>query len=414
MEMAGTLVPRWMARVQRERVFVLHTRRYGPDYLPATEADRLPWAAFRDAVPSLFRGPLGIAGLEAIVVAKSLTWSDRDVNIYVGSPSSRMPKSYLDLSSSSFAATFGWHVELARCVSESLGRDVYVTHGFNPEDCSPDAHSVTAKFHTHLHIPNTRQRWRVGVDQLSNFERLALIEPYSVVFWDFAHWFLRGRAASQWRQAAGFGFLSLETAPLLPPAHGMGVLHELLTAMHYKYQELVAVFTDGTCECDTGCERYLPRSRPDRERALSDFVASNEVWLSAESVALLGYLARNLVAAGVRESPRSTRITTVAQLWIAKGMSGALNFVVSTARNTLRFDVAPRVISTSGATKVISTDPTLIRKDCGDASIAEQRRMAAFQAAVVAAARAIPPLEGLSGRSTPSTSSYPVPPASSE
>jgi hypothetical protein len=409
MESTGTLIPRYVARVRWDRVFVLHTSRYAPDYLTATEADRLPWALFCDAVPVLLGGSLGIAGLEVIVVAKSLTWSDRDVNIYLGSSSPRAPKSYLDLPAAAFVATFGWHIELALRVSVSLGRDVYVTHGFNPDDRSPDAHSITAKFHTHLHVPNTSQRYLARANQLSNFDRLALIEPYSVVFEDFASWFLRGCVASRWRLVAGFGFFSLETSLAYPPVRDMHVLHELLTALHHKYQELVTVFTDGTCERDTGCDRYLPRPGPDRDCALSRFVASNDAWLSTDSIALLGYLARNIVAAGARDSPRSTRITRAAQVWIAKGLSGALNFVVSAARDTLRCDVAPRVISTSGATKVISTDPTLIRKDRGEASAAQQRRMAAFHAEVVAVARTLPCSAVTPERSASSTSSLPAP-----
>lgn len=414
MQTAGTLIPRYLAQVQWDRVFVLDTRRYGPDYFTAAEVDRLPWVAFRDAVPALFGGSLGIAGVEAIVVAKSLTWSDRDVNIYLSSSSPQALKSCLDLPAAMFVAIFEWHIELVSLVSASLGCDVYVTHGFNPEDRSPDAHSVTAKFHTHLHVPNTSQRYGVRVNQLSNFERLALIEPYSVVFADFARWFLRDRRTSRWHLVAGFGFFSLETSLAHPRTHEMHVLHELLAALHHKYQELVAVFTDGTCEHNTGCQRYLPRPLPDREGALSSFVAANDAWLSADSIALLIYLARNIVAAGTRDSPRSIRIIRAAQVWIAKGLSGVVNFVVSAARGTLRCDFAPRVISTSGATKVISTDPTLIRKDRGEASAAQQGRMAAFQATVVAAAQTLSSPVIIPERSAPSTLSLPAPRVLSE
>jgi hypothetical protein len=71
----------------------------------------------------------------------------------------------------------------------------------------------------------------------------------------------------------------------------------------------------------------------------------------------------------------------------------------------VRFDFAPRVISTSGATKVISTDPTIIRKDRGPALPAEQRRMHDFHRVVVAAAAR------LKGGRLPSTSSSQAPPA---
>lgn len=92
------------------------------------------------------------------------------------------------------------------------------------------------------------------------------------------------------------------------------------------------------------------------------------------------------------DSPQSIRVVAAGQAWIAKGLSGALNFVVPAHSGSLRFDFAPRVISTSGATKVISTEPTIIRKDRGLASAAERRRMGSFHRAVVAGAANVRPV----------------------
>jgi hypothetical protein len=125
---------------------------------------------------------------------------------------------------------------------------------------------------------------------------------------------------------------------------------------------------------------------------LAALQASGWGWLSQESAAVLRYLARNLAPAQVRDSPRSVQIVTAGQAWIAKGLSGALNFVVPAEGGPLRFDFAPRVISTSGATKVISTEPTIIRKDRGMASAAELRRMSRFHRAVVAATTRLRPV----------------------
>jgi hypothetical protein len=127
----ATLVAGYLARVDWDRVFALDTRRYAPDYLPVATADRLPWRAFTDAVPSLFRGTIAGAGLEVVVVAKSLTWSDRDVNVYLGAPGGAPLRSYLDLTENSFVAVFAWHIAVACELSTVLGCDVYVTHGFN-------------------------------------------------------------------------------------------------------------------------------------------------------------------------------------------------------------------------------------------------------------------------------------------
>jgi hypothetical protein len=409
----ATLIAAYLTRVDWGRVFTLDTRRYAPDYLPAATADRLPWSAFADAVPTLFRGSVDGADLDVVIVPKSLTWSDRDVNVYAGSLGGPALRSYLDLSERAFVAVFAWHVAVAGELSAALGCDVYVTHGFNPQDSSPDAHSVTAKFHTHLHTPDVARRRPVVASALSHFDRLTLIEPYSVVVWDLVRRLLAERgAASRWRAVAGFGFVSAVVPLDQLVADDLRVLAGLLPDLHREYIDLVDVFTGQEIEQATGHERYIPVPRVERQRRLATFAADRAGWLSDESVAVLRYLARNLAQAEARDAPRSTRITTAGQAWIARGLSGALNFVVSATGATLRFDFAPRVISTSGATKVISIDPTIIRKDRGEASPAERRRMTGFHHAVVAAATRVHPVP-TQRRSPLSTSSSRVPPASS-
>lgn len=409
----ATLIAAHLAQVDWGRVFTLDTRRYAPDYPPM--AERMSWPAFTDAVPVLFRrDSLGGEGLEAVIVPKSLTWSDRDVNVYIGSATGPAVRSFLDLGERAFAAVFSWHVALARELSAELGCDVYVTHGFNPRDSSPDAHSVTAKFHTHVHVPGLAGRRPAMPSALSHFDRLALIEPYSVVAWDLLTRLLAERgAASRWRAAAGHGYLTL-FAPLERSAldDDLRTVARLLAEVHRTYLGLVEVFTAQETERATGHDRYMPRPRAERHRRLAAFEDAGAGWLSEESVAVLRYLARNLADAEPRDSPGSRRIATAGQAWIAKGFSGALNLVVPADGGTLRFDLAPRVISTSGATKVISPDPTIIRKDQGWASSVERRRMAEFQEAVVAAATRSHPVPAQQ-RSLPSTSSSPVPPGSS-
>jgi hypothetical protein len=140
----ATLIAAHLARVDWDRVSTLDTCRYAPDYLPAATADRLPWSAFADAVPTLLRGSIDGADLDVVIVPKSLTWSDRDVNVYAGSPAGPPLRSYLDLSEHAFVAVFAWHIAVARELSVALGCDVYVTHGFNPQDSSPDRAAACA------------------------------------------------------------------------------------------------------------------------------------------------------------------------------------------------------------------------------------------------------------------------------
>lgn len=409
----ATLIAAHLARVDWHRVYTLDTRRYAPAYLPATTADALSWPAFADAVPTLHRGSVDGADLEALIVPKSVTWSDRDVNIYIGSRAGPPLRSYLDLDETGFVTVFAWHIALARELSAALRRDVYVTHGFNPVDSSPDAHSVTAKFHTHVHVPDLVRRRPVVASALSHFDRLTLIEPYAVVVWDLVRWLLaQSGSGVRWRAVAGLGFVSLYVPLDQRIGDDLRVLAGLLADLHRAYVGLVDVFTAGQTERATGHHRYVPRPQGERHRRLAAFQAARAGWLCAESVAVLRYLATHLAPAEPRNSPRSTRIATAGQAWIAKGLSGALNLVVHADGGVLRFDFAPRVISTSGATKVISTDPTIIRKDRGPASAAQRRRMSSFHRAVVAAAirvRPVPPSEG----SVPSTSSSRVPPVSS-
>jgi len=381
----STLLAAFLARVDWTRVCKVDTRRYSPHYVTGADAERLPWSVFVDRLPVLFTCPPGLGGLEIVGAAKSVTWSDRDLNIYVGRQDGPV-RSFWDFTADEFVAVFGWHLELACQVSAMLDRDVYVTHGFNPEDTSPDAHSVAARFHTHFHIPQTHGRCRVDPHRLTHFERLALVEPYSEVCWDRAAAFLADRGPGPWLTAPGLGFFSL-AAPLRPAitTAALSVLGQLLGDLHVVYRQVVAAVTDGGEESRTGCARYVPRTRPEREARMATFLAANAGWLSGESAGLLAYLTQYVKPAAPRENPRSTRIASAAQAWIAKGLSGALNFVVSAATERVRFDVAPRVISTSGAAKVIGAGPTLVVKDQGPASVAEQTRMADFHAAVVAA-----------------------------
>lgn len=389
-----------LAQVDWRRVAKLDTRRYAPQYLSADEVEHLPWAHFVDRLPVLFSRPQISDGLEMVAAGKSLTWSDRDLNIYVGNEDRRI-RSFLDLSAEEFVRVFAWHLDLARSLSAKLGDEIYLTHGFNPEDTSPDAHSLASRFHTHVHVPQSQGRRQVTLESLTTFERLALIEPLADVFYDRAALFLGGRSTGPWTARPAFGFFTMSSrSPAGAEAGTLRALHALLADLHSTYADAVDSLTDGSEESSTGCTRKVPRPRADRERRMARFTDAGQDWLSRRSTEALAYLASHLAAAEPREDPRSTRIANPRQLWLAKGFSGALNFVVSAHSERLRCDFAPRVISTSGAAKVIGPGPTLVVKDQGPASVAERRRMADFHAAAVAAA-ATSPRPADSGAGTP-------------
>ncbi|GAB3862098.1 hypothetical protein ACFPIJ_47025 [Dactylosporangium cerinum] len=415
----ATLLAAYLARVDWARVAVLDTPRYAPDYLPAEVADRLPWERFRDTAPTLAQTPVPGTALEALVVPKTVTWSDRDVNIFVGDPRAAPIRSMLDLDTAAFVAVFGWHVAVALRISAVLSRDVYVTHGFNPIDTAPDAHSVAAKFHTHIHIPDLTHRRPVRQGDLTHFERLALIEPCASITTDLVrHWCTTCRSTDsptvgRWIVTAGFGYVSITTPLDGSLDEDLRCLHAVLTVLHNRYRELVGVFTDGQVEQATGHCRLVPLPPAERLRRLAAFEATSPAGWSAESLAVLHHLAHRLVPAAARDTPRSTRIASAAQAWLAKGLSGALNLVVPADGSTLRIDFAPRVISTSGATKVISDGPTLIRKAQGSATAGQRQRLRDFEQRVVAATSGTPAIPSQGRSPSSATSSSPARPASS-
>lgn len=374
------LLLRSLEGVDWHEVYTLDTKRYAPNYLDNQSANDLPWEEFRDNCGAVYGTSIG--DLEALVVPKSVTWSDRDVNIYVGS-SQKEVKSFLDFTRSEFSEVFGWHVGIAVDLSGKTGESVYCTHGFNPEDTSPDAHSVRAKFHTHIHIPDTISRSIVDLDSLDRFQQLMLIEPFSGVYWDFADAYLKDSHLPEWKPSQGDGYFSLQAKLSASDRISLAKVHDLLSALTSKYEEVVDIFTDRRVEAATGYRRYIPRDPETREKLLDRFTHENGAWLSAASIDLLHYLGRNIRAATPRTHERPMEITNSGQLWTAKGFSGAINFVMSTKDDSLRFDFAPRVISTSGATKVLSDKPTIIVKSRGEASETDKERLHQFESALI-------------------------------
>ena len=385
----STLLTSSLADVDLETVARLDTRRYAAQYLERVTAESLPWQAFAERLPTLFAGPSPGRDLEMLAVRKSVTWSNRDFNVYVGSGVRRV-RSFLDLTNDEFTRIFAWHIALARVLACSLERAVHVTHGFNPEDIAPDAHSLPARFHTHVHVPQEHGRRSVSLGDLSTFDQLALIEPFSEVFFDMAaaSFAAGGLGSSRPERRIGFFTMPMSGAKTAL-GRELGLLHAMLCELNRACEEVTSALTDGSEETATGCARKVPRPQDERIARMAGVVRANDVWLSERSARLLWYLASHLRAAEPRESPRSTRITRGGQMWLAKGFSGALNFVVSGRSGGVRCDFAPRIVSTSGAAKVIGPGTTLVFKDQGTASAQEQELMEEFLIMAAGAARAV-------------------------
>jgi hypothetical protein len=138
---AGELLAQYFEDVDWSTNYRIGTKRYAPYFLTNQEANELPWGEFAQNRHVLVASPIKGTGLEALVISKSVTWSDRDANIYVGSPS-RDIRSLLDLTEDEFVLVFREQLRLISGLAGEIGEDVYSTHGFNPEDSSPDGHSI--------------------------------------------------------------------------------------------------------------------------------------------------------------------------------------------------------------------------------------------------------------------------------
>lgn len=374
-----------LEKIDLESTYQLDTKRYAPSYLPNDEANALPWPDFREQCRPLEVIPLS-SDLEALVVPKSITWSDRDLNIYVGS-NTRFIRSFFDFSRQDFIDVFQWHIGVCSDLSSDYGETVHCTHGFNPEDSSPDAHSINAKFHTHIHIADKVNRYPLANRELSNFEKLMLIEPFTVLFADYAK-SMNTVLIPEWDIVETSDYVSLMTKPKEGGGSQspIGQVFDLLTVFHTKYSEIEDIYTTGAREDVTGYGRYVPRAQSDRVARCASFVELNRDWLSRASIDLLEYLSLRLQDASPRMSKGSKKIEEPGQLWLAKGLSGAFDLKVSRDIKSLQFNFAPRVVSTSGATKIISDSPTIIRKDYAEASTVEMERMRSYEADVARAA----------------------------
>lgn len=363
---------------------VLGTATYRPHYMTGEAANTLPWNRFVDQARPLSSREIPNTDLEVAVIPKSHTWSQRDINIYVGSPT-REIRDFTDFSSQEFGLVMDWHVAVAKQIASQTGEEVYVTHGFNPDDTAPDAHSVRAKFHTHITIPDTEGITTKSVNELTVFERLTLIEPFSDVYWDY----VRNHAMKDnpnFALSRSKGYFSAATEIAERNVDPYERVYDTLLAMKGKYDEVVGVITDGQEEEQTGYQRFIPRPRAEREAGMETFIEVNSEWLGDRASGLLRHLATDIQPAEPRNAPGSTAINSARQLWIAKGFSGALNFVVSPDSDEVVFNFAPRVISTSGATKIISPEPVIIIKGIAEVTGEQLATLEGFERMVTGAA----------------------------
>ena len=368
--------------VDLSQVHMVDTRRYKATYPTSEAANTATWPKLLKLLPVLATTRIPATEISAAVVAKSITWSDQDVNIYVGAEG-RTLRSFLDLGAADFESVFDWHIRVARSLADSKGVTVHVSHGFNPFDSMPGLHSIRDQLHTHIHIPCDATRRTVPLDQMTCYEQLELIEPFTKVFDDRARYYATaGHLIGP--VEARTGHLRLRGGP-----GSLIGIHGLLSDLYQVYESASRTLTAGDTEAATGHSRYIPRPQPERLARMAAFIDRNSAWISTESVDLLRYLAINVVDAAPRTDPGAADFRSPAQAWLAKGPCGAFNFVVEPGSDDFWFDFAPRVITTSPATKILGRGPTLITKNQGLATPNEEGVMDTFQHQVVCAVHSV-------------------------
>ncbi len=126
-------------------------------------------------------------------------------------------------------------------------------------------------------------------------------------------------------------------------------LKQLYTALKDKYENVAAIFTDGTKD---PLDRYVPRPLEDRKRLLADFLLVNRGVYSERSKKILAYLSERLLPAEARDPANPRDMSTMGKVYATRGFAGAFNFTFDT-QGKVRMDFLPRVITTSGITKTI-------------------------------------------------------------
>lgn len=367
---------------------ILDTKLYYPPYMTIEEANLVSWRIFKEKSKSLFIfRPSPESAVEYCITAKSMTWSRKDINIFAGSEK-RVIRTLDDMSEDEARSFLYLNFVLGQGLVNRDDREVHVTIGFNPSDSSPGIHSIKDKLHSNLYVADNAQyrkdRQKVEWQKLSWFERLAFIEPFSGIYHDYLSWRIRNGLFHEQLSRPGVeknpGYTSIYFRDIATLLASISQIYHLYCDVSREYELAESVFTDRQEESETGYQRFIPLGPMEIFLRLGEYVQTKKDWISQDSIKLLHYLARRLQPATPRTSSVQN-INSAQNLWIAKGFSGAINFTFNHDNSYVRFDFLPKVITTSGTTKVISTKdhPTLIRKSMGHATDEEQSEMQDFQ-----------------------------------
>lgn len=335
---------------------------YGPAHMSIDEANSLPWEQF-----SMRMYPVAsIASLdketEFIFVPKNVNWTTHDLTIFAGKKNddgNNLICEFLDFSHQACLDLFRLHFEIARKLIDNHHGRIQFAVGYNPLDFSPGHHSLR-RFHTHLRSLG----FDIDNDFLGTidwkdttwFERLTVVEPFSVVYYDcFKNCLEKGLFSDlspRDLQIKKGGYLSLNFDNLSNIKQFSDQFRLLYQYLKNLYTMAESIFTNRCIDPET--KRYIPLDRITLLKNLGIFLESNRSILSDESISLLTYLARNLKYATRKTQP--THIESSSQVYITKGFAGAFSFTIEPESEVIEMDFFPRIITTTGPTKNIFGD----------------------------------------------------------
>jgi hypothetical protein len=242
-------------------------REYGYIERPAFREHRVknvkefdpPWDEFK----SVFSPFLEINthdGSEIIFTDKDVSWNVRDVNIWIGNRKKRIDE-IDDLTDQEGSTLFDIGVDLCGELNNSTGLNHSLTIATNPLDIGMPGNQSVRKLHIHLRSfddpADLRRIQKKSWKEMLWFDKLAFIEPFTSLYFDFAKNYLSTRDGLFKSEDVSMleGIVRFSTDPdkkhiFFPD------LKDLYSEMKQEYSLVEAIFTDR--KVDPVTDRYLP------------------------------------------------------------------------------------------------------------------------------------------------------------
>lgn len=356
----------------------METPQYYPEKLAGGEAEELSWDEFKERMQPFRTLKYSDTGLEFLLTPKSPSWTYQDVNIFAGS-TGREVQTIENLNDDEGKLFFDINKEVALGVISPDNREVNVSIGFNVEDHLPGQHSIQTKLHSHIFVTRDKyveaNRRSVQWKDLDWFKRLSVVEPFAPLYKDFVETIVK-------KQKLFTDFLASQETVMHPGYFSMRFkdqakiqeifpdVRALLGTMQKEYEEVEHLFTDKNIDPLTN--RYIPLEEDKRRALASDYIKRNQDWLSQESIGLLDYLVKNIKSAS---GSNFRDMKSASEAWFTRGFVGLINLSFSNESDIVRFDILPRVITTSSVSKILAGEgkPIVLDRGRNEASVEEKQ-----------------------------------------